>query len=329
MPLVSVILPVYNGLPYIRESIDSILNQTFRDFELIIVNDGSIDGSENVIDSYSDNKIIVINQENQGLAKSLNNALRIAKGEYIARQDADDISMPNRLKLEVEFLNAHPECGIVGSWSKIWHENTPTNRGHHHPSDNGTLQFLSIFDSFFVHSSVMARKSIIDLAGGYPLDPERNPPEDFDLWSRMRLLCELRNIPVPLVIYRELSNSISREKAELIQDRVHKIACENLFKILDNKISHEVCSDFVCIIRGDNKRISRVIDFGLQRLVLTELKKKLQKNYPKNTKELESVSKKIFLRLLCKQMTEKITLRIPILERIVNKVCNKYTTCIY
>ena len=123
-PKVAVLMSVYNGEKYLREAINSILSQTFNDFEFLIINDGSTDGTADILKSYTDSRIKIINNEkNIGLTKSLNKGLKIAKGEYIARQDADDISMPERLKEEVAFLEIHKDYAVVGTFVKILNEN--------------------------------------------------------------------------------------------------------------------------------------------------------------------------------------------------------------
>lgn len=116
-PQISVIMSVYNGEKYLREAIDSILNQTFTHFEFIIVNDGSTDKSLNIIKSYNGSRIILVQQENKGLAAALNEGIKIAKGKYIAMMDADDISLPTRLEKQIQFMEAHPEYVAIGSWA--------------------------------------------------------------------------------------------------------------------------------------------------------------------------------------------------------------------
>ena len=121
-PKVTVLMPVYNCEKYLRESIESILNQTFKDFEFLIINDGSSDKSAEIVESYNDNRInFVQNEKNIGLAASLNRGLDIAKGEYIARMDADDISLPERLEKQVRFMETNPQIGICGQLDKnLW-----------------------------------------------------------------------------------------------------------------------------------------------------------------------------------------------------------------
>ncbi|MHA1713815.1 MAG: glycosyltransferase, partial [Candidatus Ranarchaeia archaeon] len=114
-PKVSVIMSVYNAEKHVKKAIDSILSQTFRDFEFIIINDGSTDRTSEILKSYADPRLIVVNQANRGVTQSLNKAIGMARGQYIARMDADDISLPQRLEMQVEFLEEHPEVGLVGT----------------------------------------------------------------------------------------------------------------------------------------------------------------------------------------------------------------------
>jgi len=123
-PLISVVMPVYNTEKFVAEAIESILAQTFTDFEIIIIDDCSTDKSWQIIQDFSekDQRIVTIqNSENQGLARSLNKGLKIAKGQFIARMDADDISMPQRFEIQLDFLKNHPDVGVVGSTVKFIH----------------------------------------------------------------------------------------------------------------------------------------------------------------------------------------------------------------
>lgn len=227
-PILSVVMAVFNGENFLQQSINSVLEQTFTDFEFIIVNDGSTDGTENIVRSYKDPRIVLINQSNSGLALSLNTGIRIARGKYIARQDADDVCMAERFNEQIAYLDKHPECGMLGTWSKILHVNQLTTRGHFHPLLNGSIQIRGLFDSFFVHSTVMIRTDVLKNVGMYPTDPMRNPPEDFDLWLRVMRKYSVANISRQLLYYRELPNSISRAKSYLINERAILIACENI-----------------------------------------------------------------------------------------------------
>src|SRR5688500_9607984 len=118
-PIISVVLPVYNSENYIKEAIDSILNQTFKDFELIIINDGSVDRSAEVIQAIKDSRIVYVDQQNSGLAATLNRGIQMARGKYIARQDNDDISIPERLDMQVNFMENNPGVALLGTCAEI------------------------------------------------------------------------------------------------------------------------------------------------------------------------------------------------------------------
>ncbi len=209
MPIVSVLLPVYNCETYVTEAIQSILNQTFSDFELIVINDGSSDGSLAAIEKISDSRLTVITHENKGLSESLNIGLRLANAPLIARMDADDLSTPDRLAKQVTYLDQHPEVSLVGSHATILSGTTLTNRVHQHPCRPNDIRAFLCLDNPFVHSSVMFRKKLILGLGGYSSTKEHQP-EDYFLWSALSQDFSLANLPEKLVAYRELPNSISK-----------------------------------------------------------------------------------------------------------------------
>lgn len=208
LPTVSVVMPVYNGGAYLAQSIQCILDQTFSDFELIIIDDGSTDGSNAVIRSFTDPRISLITQTNKGLAATLNHGLALARGKWIARQDQDDISLPERFAKELEFLRARPEVGLLGTWATVTDSKGTAIGALEHPTDDDLIRYHLLFDSPFVHASVMAARAVLEAAGGYDTDPKVF--EDFDLWSRMVGHTRAANLPEHLVLYREVSTSISR-----------------------------------------------------------------------------------------------------------------------
>jgi glycosyltransferase involved in cell wall biosynthesis len=187
------------------------LNQTFTDFEFIIINDGSADNTLEILSEYKDPRIQVYSQENQGLARSLNRGVCLSTGIYIARQDHDDISLPTRLEKQVEYLEIHPECGLLGTAAEIWSSTGPTGRYHHHPTSSPLLKFELIFNNPFVHTSWMFRSDIVSQVGYYTIDPQREPPEDYEYASRIARKFEVANLSEVLVIYREMPNSLSSE----------------------------------------------------------------------------------------------------------------------
>ena len=227
-PLVSVVLPVYNCEEYLGAAIKSILDQSFHSFEFIIIDDGSTDRSAQVIEGFQDERIRIVHQPNQGLAATLNRGIALAKGQYIARQDQDDLSYPERLARQVAHMEAHPDCVLLGTWAQILEVERAVDRFHRHPVDNAELHYLMLFNNPFVHSSVMLRKEAVQQVGGYTTDPAGQPPEDFELWSRLSRVGQVANIGEVLLAYREIPGSMSRVGPAPFRRRLITICAENL-----------------------------------------------------------------------------------------------------
>jgi Glycosyl transferase family 2 len=227
-PLVSVVLSVRNGAADLPAAIDTIPTQTFADLELIAINNGSTDGTADVLDGIRDARVRVIHQDDMGLAAALNRGIALARGRYFARQDHDDWAKPTRLEKQVAFLETHPEYAMIGTRAEIWVGDRKTQRTHDHPTDNAALQFDLLFDNPFVHSSMMLRRSALDAVGHYSTDPRRQPPEDYELWSRIARCYKVANLPERLTIYREVPNSMSRERSTSFIETILAISAENL-----------------------------------------------------------------------------------------------------
>ncbi|HMK04832.1 MAG TPA: glycosyltransferase [Ferruginibacter sp.] len=183
-PLITVLMPAYNTEKYIAEAIASVLDQTFIDFELLIINDGSADKTVQVINSFTDPRIRLINQTNQGIAAALNIGLLNARAELIARFDADDICMPDRLMLQYKFLSVHPDHIIVGSdadFIDMYGDFVYTRRLPAHTNEE--IQELTGNKCPFIHSAVMFRKTPVMEAGGYNV--HAHAFEDLLLWSKV------------------------------------------------------------------------------------------------------------------------------------------------
>jgi len=214
MPGISVVMSVYNGERFLRQAVDSIFNQTFSDFEFIVVDDGSTDGTAEILSSYAraDSRLCVVTQENRGLVKSLNRAIGMARGEYIARMDADDISMPERLAIQVRWLDAHPQIAVLGTrYDEIDESGRVIRRGNRYAGstlvERALLQGNS---SVFCHGSVMFRRTCFEHIGGYR-EQFKNAAEDYDLWLRMAERYELDNIVETLYQHRLRLDSVSFE----------------------------------------------------------------------------------------------------------------------
>jgi glycosyltransferase involved in cell wall biosynthesis len=228
-PLVTVLMPVYNGEKYLREAIESILNQTFSDFEFLILDDGSTDNSLDIIQSYKDSRIRVVqNDENLRLIATLNKGIQLAQGEYIARMDCDDISLPKRLERQVEFMNLNPDVGICGSWVKTIGE----KKGYlwNFPTSFSEIKTKLLFRCTFAHPSIMIRKSMFTKHNLY-YDSNYLHAEDFELWQRSCEYFSLRNIPEVLLKYRILSSSISHSNSEIQSMTLRRIHEKTILRL--------------------------------------------------------------------------------------------------
>lgn len=211
-PKVSVIMSVYNAEKHLRKAIESILNQTFKDFEFIIINDGSTDTSLEIIKSYHDPRIRLIEQENQGLAKSLNTGIKTSQGEYIARMDADDVSLPERFQLQAEFLDNHLDHGLLGTTFFVLDEESNILTVKPVLLNDIDLRRELLYQTPFAHGSVMIRKNILKKIGPFIYRQEFDNSEDYDLWSRLAQVTKIANLPHILYMWRNNPQGITALK---------------------------------------------------------------------------------------------------------------------
>lgn len=241
LPRVTVLMAVYNGAAYLRQAMDSILAQTFRDFEFLIINDGSTDDSRAIVASYNDSRIRILdNPENIGLTRSLNRGLAEARGELIARQDADDVSFPYRLEKEVVFLDARPHLALVGAQTRFISERgrSRASRLWWKATTSAGIQFQLLFDSPFVHTSVLFRRKIVwGALGGY--DEKFRSNQDFELWSRLLRNHDAVNMEEVLVEFRAHPASISANYSSVDVRRIESVFEENLRAIFGTGNSYK------------------------------------------------------------------------------------------
>lgn len=209
-PLVSVLMSVYKDGAYLSQAIQSILQQTFSNFEFIIVYNPSRDNSLSVIKSFSDSRIrLLANTSHLNLASSLNRGLRMCRGRYIARMDADDISLPHRLETQVGFMEQHPDIGACGSW--VQYMGFDEGRVLPLPVSPGKVKSLLLFHSSMAHPTVMMRRDMM-LKYGLKYQSTFQGAEDYELWSQMSQYFNLENIPEVLLYYRMHAEQASRLK---------------------------------------------------------------------------------------------------------------------
>lgn len=231
---ISVIMPVYNCELYINDAIDSILNQTHNNFELLIIDDASTDKTLELAKKYSDVRVKVIEKPiKTGLTNSLNHGLKIAKGKYIARMDGDDISLPNRFSKQISFLEANQEVILCGSWFNIMGSDRIVKVPEKH--DQIKLAFLK--GNCIAHPSVMMRKKALD-AFSVVYDGSKEPAEDYDLWVRLMSKGRLHNLQEVLLNYRVHSEQVTKKHSKEQENKVLEIK-NYVFDVLELELLPE------------------------------------------------------------------------------------------
>ena len=260
-PTVSVVLPAYNAECFLREAIDSILNQTFRDFELIVINDGSNDRTEDIILSYDDTRIrYVKNETNLKLIKTLNKGIDLARGEYIARMDADDISMPERLEKEVAYLEAHPDVAVVSSfpYNMSMDGKLLGKSSYFCVTRSLPCKFVSMFEPSICHPICMFRSEAIKL---YKYKDSENylHIEAYELWNRMfHSGAKGGMIPEFLLYYRDNTSSVCHVYNEVMFERHLNVLKRSLVEYLGIETERNVG---LCIMsRVETKKLKNIDD---------------------------------------------------------------------
>lgn len=301
IPKISVILPVYNGAPWISAAISCVLEQTFTCFELIIIDDGSKDESWAKISEFHDPRIRAIRQCNKGLASTLNIGIGLAKSKYIARQDQDDIMHADRLQKQFEFMENNPGCVGVGTWANILSNGQPSGRCHRHPVHWDAIRLFLMFDNPFVHSSMLFKRNIVTTIGGYSEDPERQPPEDYELWSRMSREGNLLNIGETLTAYREVEGSMSRNGVNPFLSKVVRISGENLHGVLKGSFSLEQCVAITSLYHGVSASYVNSSPLEVLR-ILRALRLKLTDKVKNPSDEFSKIYRHIWIVLISKSI---------------------------
>ncbi len=225
--IISIIMPVYNSSLFIREAIDSILQQTFINFELIVVDDESTDDSVSIVNSYNDKRIRLLLNEHDFIG-SLNLGIHNARGKYIARMDADDVMLPDRLQKQVDYMERHPEIAVCGSWAKVFGAGEGMIRTI---TDHEEIVSSMLLYNPMVHPSVIIRKSVFEnnlYQTGYPC------AEDYKLWTELASK-EFRfvNIPEVLLKYRRSANQVTQTRQEEMFQSNFRIQMEYAEQIME------------------------------------------------------------------------------------------------
>ncbi len=284
-PLISVLMPVYNGQQYLAEAIASILNQTYQHFELLIINDGSSDNSEQIIKGFEDLRIVYIkNETNKGLIFTLNRGIELSKGAFIARMDADDISVANRFEKQIQEFKKDEKLVVCGSFIKTF-GNGSERLIDYMPDSNAEILSSIFFTCPFAHPSVMIKKeSLLKLNEFYREDYKHS--EDYDLWSRLVFVGSSKNIPEFLLNYRVHDKQVSTVFENHKYQSVSKIQTNVLFQF--NIFPSPSESEFLLnLFKGIGKQDKHYLYSGLA--FLNILHQQFYRKYPNYIEEHSKV----------------------------------------
>lgn len=235
---VTVLMPAYNAELYIAEAIESILNQTYTQFELMIIDDGCTDGTIDIIKGFDDDRIkLVVNEKNLGLIATLNKGLDLIKTPFIARMDADDISLPTRLETQYQFMQNHPQVGACGTWyDNILPDNTERKGGRYLAGHNQVL-FKNLYQLHIIHGTTMMRTEVIE-KHNLTFNSAYSHAEDYDFFTRLAKFAELYNIPAALYKIRHHSESVSKKFSSIQEDNSNTVK-QRIFKEIGVSVNSE------------------------------------------------------------------------------------------
>jgi len=243
-PAITVIMPAYNAARFIYGAIHSVLLQTFADFELLIIDDGSTDGTGNEIARFADPRIRLLrNSQNLGLIKTLNAGLEKAEGKYVARLDADDISYPQRFEKQIDILQRDPDVGLVAGWTEIIDEHSRTRGFGNWQLSSEAIYYVLHFRQCLTHSSVMFRTSLVRELGGYSAQAIR--AEDFDLWHRISRRSKIVQLPQVLVKWRDHKSSVTGTGLDEMERIAFQLAEKQLQEVTGEKWPSQIVEALV------------------------------------------------------------------------------------
>jgi glycosyltransferase involved in cell wall biosynthesis len=234
-PIVTVLMPVYNAGKYLNDAIASILNQTYENFEFLIINDGSTDESVKIIKSFDDKRIRLIeNETNKGLIASLNIGLIESKGEFIVRMDQDDISLNHRIEAQINFLVENPQYGLIGSWFEDFGENIPSKIVKYSTIDS-EIRIRHLYQTHISHPTAVIKKEIIEKYN-LQFDPNQVNGEDYDFWVRLSQYCKISNFPEMLVRKRDHPRNITNQYSQSMSETCTRVK-QNQFRKMGIELS--------------------------------------------------------------------------------------------
>ncbi|MBW5446516.1 glycosyltransferase [Cohnella sp. CFH 77786] len=227
MPKVTILMPTYNSANYIEESVNSMLNQTFQDFELLIIDDGSQDGTWQYLERLNNPRVrLVRHLENKGVVYSLNEGIGLSTGIYIARMDADDVSVPHRLERQIAYLDANPDVGVLGGMMQWIHNGQFQPK----PCTHDGIRCWQLFHTSLSHPTLMMRRSVLEFHQ-MRYNPYFVHAEDYEFWNRMGEVTRLANLPEVLLHYRYHEGQVSNVYREVQEYNARRIRLIQLSKI--------------------------------------------------------------------------------------------------
>lgn len=252
MPKISVVMPVYNSENYLKDAIDSILSQTYTDFEFIIIDDCSSDSSVKIIEEYNDNRIVFLkNEENMGVAKTLNKGLSVCCGKYVARMDSDDISLPERFEKQLRYLEENENTAVVSCGVQTFCEDKIISESGWSNSEPAKIKKDLFFSCAIAHPTVMMRLSAIKEVGGY--DPDYNGVEDYELWCRVSDKYDIASLKDVLFKYRMHEGQVSRKPPARVIESLKNLKRRQI-KNIDAELDQDELSSYIdfCIGKRDH-----------------------------------------------------------------------------
>ncbi|MCW3109269.1 MAG: glycosyl transferase protein [Segetibacter sp.] len=306
-PQITILMPVYNAEKYLAEAIDSILHQSFSNFEFLIIDDGSTDTSIDIIRSYSDSRIhLVRNEKNLGISATLNKGIDLSSTELIARMDADDISYPTRIEAQLEFFRKNPDCALLSAWAReIAEDKTPIYTSRF---NSNFYYCILIFECWIYHPTVMYKKSAVKDVGAYSVPY----CEDYDLWWKLSRKYKIANLSEVLLDYRSTDDSLCRVSKRVEYETAHKeqllrnvryYTGEN-FTLSDNEIE---CLRFNCeplLMENDLRKIVSLFK-KLQHINSSILKKENDNNELKHIKEAMAYKKQSIFEWFAERLSRR------------------------
>lgn len=270
---ITVIMAVYNSEKFLEQSIESILSQTFKEFRFLIINDGSTDGSKKLIQSYNDERIVLVNNANNlGLTKSLNKGISLTKSKYIVRMDADDIAFKNRLQVQFEFMEKNKDIGILGSQVIHFYDEGGRKKFKykdlHHKSINAALLCYNPI----MHPTVMIRNDILTF-NNIKYDEKLVASQDYGLWVEMSHVTKIINLPDTLLYYRVSNNNVTNTSKKDSVER-HMIIFENAFDKIGCEFSSDELNNYTLAVYKPSSNV----DYKKLDKVMYEISKASKKN---------------------------------------------------